>query len=93
MQARKDSESSHNLSIADCLASGSLCAGVGYTVLNTLFSALEIPIVSKNTYLESEEKVGKKMEEEMRKSFQENGKEEKRLALEQGDIIWVDGVA
>ena len=77
--------------MAEGFAVGALSAGIGYTALRSLFTTLEIPIISNPTYITYEEKVGKEIEIAMKRSFEENGKEEKRLAIECGDVITVDG--
>lgn len=90
--ARKDSESSHHLTIPDGLAAAAVCAGVGYSAIKTICATLEISPISKPTYLAAEEKIGKSLEKMAQLSFKETGEKEKRLAIEAGDVIKLDGM-
>jgi hypothetical protein len=92
MTSPKDSKESHGLSLSNGFAAGALCSGVGYAALNYIFSTLEIPILSKTTYLKAEEEVGKEMKKSVEDSCKKNGEKERRLAIEAGDVISVEGV-
>lgn len=91
-KGRKDSEETHGLTISDAIATGALCSGIGYATVKTLFNSLEIPCIAQDTYILSEERIGTKLEEVVSADFENNGKEEKTLALEAGDVLQIGGI-
>jgi hypothetical protein len=71
--SKTDCENTHLLSVPDGLAAGSLCAGIGYSSIKTLFATMEMPIISKDTFRLAEERIGMKMEEIVLQQYKENG--------------------
>jgi len=47
-------------------------------------------MIAKETYKESEDRIGKRLDEFSQDTLRRNGEEEKRLALEAGDVIKVE---
>ncbi|XP_070515854.1 uncharacterized protein [Cardiocondyla obscurior] len=66
---------------------GTILTGTGHTQLEELLTAVDVPCMSKTSYLDYHEQISEAfaiaVEEEMRVA----GKEEKRLAIERGDLI------
>lgn len=84
---RLDNEASHQFPIADAIAAAAICAGIGHRAVKTVFNALELPMIAFETYQEGEERVGKRLKEVVAEEVKLNGEEERRLAIEAGDII------
>ncbi|KMQ82875.1 hypothetical protein RF55_21602, partial [Lasius niger] len=78
------------LDVNNGIVSGTILTGIGHKQLEELLAAVDVPCMSNKTYIkyhnEMSEAFAATAEEEMRVA----GEEEKRLAIERGDII--DGI-
>lgn len=63
-----------------------VCLGIGYTQLSEFFSGLEVPSMSSNTYCALEKILQTEIKNTAYTEMEKAGKEEKRLALESGNV-------
>lgn len=85
----KDNGDQHQLPINQSLVVGAYTSGIGYSAIKNLLSILEIQALCRKTYKIAEEKVGIKLRSSLPDEYQRNANEERRLALENGDVILV----
>ena len=64
---------------------GQMSTGGGYNTLAETMAVLEVPVMSKRSFMHTERQIGEWWGEELQKSIGEAGIEEKRLAIERGD--------
>ncbi len=87
---RKDHKKFHELQLNDALVLGAYNAGMGYNAIKHVFNSAEIAIIDKKTFQSTEEKVGLLLENISKQDLEKNILEEKRLAVEKGDVVEVD---
>ena len=64
---------------------GQMSTGGGHTRLHATIGTLGVPVMSKNTFTHTERHVGEWWREQLQKTMQKAGKEEKLLAEDRGD--------
>ena len=79
-------ENTKSMCVNTAVPLGTLSVGIGYTQFSEICGALDIPPMTKDTYESYETKVAKGMQEASFKEMMEAGQEERRLALEAGDV-------
>ncbi|XP_054260994.1 uncharacterized protein LOC128985488 [Macrosteles quadrilineatus] len=71
----------------DALVWGAMSIGIGFAQLEELFSLLDVPVMSQEKYIHHEKKVGDAWETILVHKMQRNAEEEKKIALEKGNIF------
>ena len=65
---------------------GQMSTRGGHTRLHETMGILGVPVMSKNTFTDTEQHIGEWWREQLQETMQEAGKEEERLAEERGDF-------
>ena len=65
---------------------GQMATGGGHTRLQETMSVLGVPVMSKTSFIVTERAIGEWWHKRLETSMLEAGKEEKRLAIERGDL-------
>ncbi|XP_039278729.1 uncharacterized protein LOC120350228 [Nilaparvata lugens] len=73
--------------VNDALVWGAMVVGIGFSQLDEMMSVLDVPIMGHNKYKSHETRVGNAWEEIFFQKMKENADEEKRLALEKGNMF------
>lgn len=79
------------LSINEAAVSGSIAIGIGHSQLEEMCATMDIPSMTSVTYIRYQEIIGRQIHEIAEKVMKIAGEEEKRLAIENGDID-TDGI-
>ncbi|KAJ8968814.1 hypothetical protein NQ314_002076 [Rhamnusium bicolor] len=74
------------MDVNDALALGTLSTGTGYSMVNELFSVLNVPFMSPNTYQRHHENVAELIHKLSWATIEKSGKEETELARELGQV-------
>ncbi len=64
---------------------GQMSTGGGHSNLEETMSVMGVPVMTKSTFIETENAIGEVWKRELLQSMAEAGKEEKRLAIERGE--------
>ncbi|XP_052131331.1 uncharacterized protein LOC113210376 [Frankliniella occidentalis] len=93
-----DHSDDKSLSINTAVVAGAVNGGGGFANLDEIAAAIDMPCMSAPTYILHERKFGRKVQEALLKKMQEAGEEERRLAIEAGDVCedgtpWIRVVA
>ncbi|KAJ8964170.1 hypothetical protein NQ314_005080 [Rhamnusium bicolor] len=79
-------DSGNKMDVNDALALGTLSTGTGYSMVNELFSVLNVPFMSPNTYQRHHENVAELIHKILWATIEESGKEEAELARKLGQV-------
>ncbi|CAG5039928.1 unnamed protein product [Parnassius apollo] len=77
---------SGDLDINTAVVAGAVSVGIGYSQLDELLSAIDLPMMTEPLYQKQHEFVSNAWEKALGQSMQEAAEEEKRIALEKGRV-------
>jgi hypothetical protein len=86
MTITSESNESNYLPLNTAIASGTVAIGIGYTQLAEFSASIDIPCMSPNTYTKYIDRLSVNIETTAWDTMKLAGIEEKRLAIEAGDI-------
>jgi len=72
--------------INEAAVSGSISIGIGHSQLEEICATMDIPSMTSKTYIKNNDIIGKKIHEIAENVMKIAGEEERRLAIENGDI-------
>lgn len=79
-------ESELNKDVNKSVVCGSIAIGIGHTQLSELCASINIPPISSTTYVRHQNEVQEKISSTLWKELLEAGEEDRKLALEAGDV-------
>lgn len=79
------------LPVNEAAVSGSISVGIGHSQLDEMCASMDIPCMTSATYGQNQSYIGKKIHDIAESVMKAAGEEEKKLAIEYGDID-IDGI-
>jgi hypothetical protein len=76
----------NKMNLCDAFVSSIISIGSGFSNLEEMCSAIDVPSITARTYRKSQQKVYEWFEETKNKSMENAAKEERQLAIENGDV-------